>query len=83
MGAIGTVTQGAGSTIHRKADKSSGCRSLPGRKRRPIRTYSLHELGWRTAVVWECSMSKDKAVGIVGDLLDWLHGTDLHFESAL
>lgn len=44
---------------------------------------SLRELGWRTAVVWECGLRKPYAASTLDDLVHWLRSDNLCFESVL
>lgn len=41
---------------------------------------SLHERGWRTAIVWECTTRKQDAAPLAEALREWLHGDQSHFE---
>lgn len=40
--------------------------------------------GWRVAVVWQCSLTKDETVlALAAELAGWLKGNDSKFESVL
>jgi DNA mismatch endonuclease (patch repair protein) len=44
---------------------------------------TLHGLGWRTAIVWECGLRKPYAATTLEDLIPWLGSNETWFESAL
>ena len=36
----------------------------------------LQAAGWRTLVIWECSLGKEDVEGTVATAANWLRGTD-------
>lgn len=46
-----------------------------GNVERDVRNHAaLRALGWRTATVWECALSKDRLAGNTAALEDWIRG---------
>lgn len=46
-----------------------------GNVERDVRNHAaLRALGWRTATVWECALSKNRLVGSTVALEDWIRG---------